>query len=119
MIILNPVITNPGETIAEYSVEYSNGEIQNQKIRRRFEISQIRSRMQSSFVSRQHQDIRSLDFRGPYPDNSWGRWQTGVFVGEPPKSGKVNAKDDYHIRSKPPASWTIYALEIQNPDLSN
>ena len=115
---LNPVTTNPGETIAEYSVEYSNGEIQNQKIRRRFEISQIRSRMQSSFVSRQYQELRSLDFRGPYPDNSWGRWHTGVFVGDLPKSVKINARDDYHIRSKPPASWTIYALEIQNPNLS-
>ena len=114
---LNPVITNPGEILAEYTVEYSNGEIQTQKIRRRYEISQLRSRMQSSFVSRQHQELRSLDFRGPYPDNSWGRWQTGVFVGEPPKSGRVKAEDDYDIRSKPPSSWTIYALKIQNPDL--
>ncbi len=68
--------------------------------------------MQSGFVSRQHQGLSTLPKRGPYPDNAWGRWQTGVMVGDTPSSGRTRAKDDRTGRSNPPASWTIYALEL-------
>jgi len=113
---LNPVVTQPGEHLADYVITYSNGLTQSTKLRRRFEINQIRTRMQSGFSSRQHQDLTSLNFRGPYPDNSWGRWQTGVFVGDPPKSGRTAAKDDYTTRSMPPASWSIFALKLHHPE---
>ena len=72
--------------------------------------------MQSGFTSRQHHGLSTLPFRGPYPDNGWGRWQTGVMVGEPPSSGRTPAKDDRESRSNPIGAWTIFAMEI--PDLS-
>ena len=52
---LNPVVTQPGEHLADYVITYSNGLTQSTKLRRRFEINQIRTRMQSGFSSRQHQ----------------------------------------------------------------
>ncbi|MDA1280593.1 MAG: CehA/McbA family metallohydrolase [Chloroflexi bacterium] len=113
---LNPVVTAPGEHIANYIVEFDDGSEHSQKIRRRFEINQVQTRMQSGFVSRQHQGLSSLPFRGPYPDNAWGRWQTGVMVGDPPLSGRTAARDDRAGRSTPSGSWTIYALEL--PDSS-
>ena len=72
--------------------------------------------MQSGFTSRQHHGLTTIPFRGPYPDNSWGRWQTGVMVGEPPSSGQTPAQDDRESRSNPIGAWTIFAMEI--PDLS-
>ncbi|MDA0597068.1 MAG: hypothetical protein O2921_08700 [Chloroflexi bacterium] len=56
--------------------------------------------------------ISSLPKRGPYPENAWGRWQTGVMVGDPPASGRTPASADKAGRSNPPGSWTVYALEL-------
>ncbi|MBT3995135.1 MAG: CehA/McbA family metallohydrolase [Chloroflexi bacterium] len=109
---LNPVVTAPGEHIADYVIVYENGTEHRQSIRRRFEINQVQTRMQSGFASRQHQGISSLPKRGPYPDNAWGRWQTGVMVGDPPASGRTPASADKAGRSNPSGSWTIYALEL-------
>jgi hypothetical protein len=109
---LNPVVTAPGEHLADYVVVYADGTEHRQMIRRRFEINQVQTRMQSGFSSRQHQELYSLPKRGPYPDNAWGRWQTGVMVGNPPPSGRTAARDDHAGRSNPPGSWTIYALEL-------
>jgi hypothetical protein len=109
---LNPVVTAPGEHIADYVVVYEDGTKHRQSIRRRFEINQVQTRMQSGFSSRQHQGISSLPKRGPYPENAWGRWQTGVMVGDPPASGRTPASADKAGRSNPPGSWTIYALEL-------
>jgi hypothetical protein len=109
---LNPVVTAPGEHIGNYVVVFEDGSEHVQSIRRRFEINQAQTRMQSGFSSRQHQGIQSLPKRGPYPDNAWGRWQTGVMVGPAPTDGRTPAKDDKNGRSDPPASWTIYALQI-------
>ncbi len=109
---LNPVVTARGEHIADYVVVYKDGTEHRQSIRRRFEINQIQTRMQSGFSSRQHQAINSLPKREPYPDNAWGRWQTGVMVGDPPISGRTPASADKAGRSNPPSSWTIYALEL-------
>jgi hypothetical protein len=113
---LNPVVTAPGEHIADYVVVFEDGTEHRQTIRRRFEISQAQSRMQSGFASRQHQGLSSVPKRGPYPENAWGRWQTGVMVGDPPADGRAEAKNDQELRGNPPASWTIYALEL--PDSS-
>ena len=113
---LNPVVTAPGEHIADYVLSFADGSEHRQQIRRRFEINQIQTRMQSGFTSRQHHGLSTLPFRGPYPDNGWGRWQTGVMVGEPPSSGRTPAKEDRESRSNPIGAWTIFALEI--PDLS-
>ncbi|MBN4059296.1 CehA/McbA family metallohydrolase [Dehalococcoides mccartyi] len=112
---LNPVITAPGEHMADYVVVFTDGSEHRQQIRRRFEINQVQTRMQSGFSSRQHQGLSALPFRGPYPDNAWGRWQTGVMVGDPPDSGRTAARDDREGRSNPPGSWTIYALELPDP----
>ncbi len=113
---LNPVVTAPGEHIADYVVVYEDGTEHRQSIRRRFEINQVQTRMQSGFTSRQHQGISSLPKRGPYPNNAWGRWQTGVMVGDVPADGRTPAKLDKSGRSNPPGSWTIYALKL--PDSS-
>jgi hypothetical protein len=109
-------VTAPGEHLADYVVVFEDGSEHRQTIRRRFEISQAQSRMQSGFASRQHQGLSSMPKRGPYPENAWGRWQTGVMVGDPPVDGRTAAKNDKEGRSNPPASWTIYALEL--PDSS-
>ncbi|MCZ6539263.1 MAG: hypothetical protein O6922_05505 [Chloroflexi bacterium] len=113
---LNPVITAPGEHLADYVVVFEDGSEHRQQIRRRFEINQVQTRMQSGFSSRQHQGLSTVPFRGPYPDNAWGRWQTGVMVGDPPVSGRTAARDDLEGRANPAGSWTIYALEL--PDSS-
>ena len=113
---LNPVVTAPGEHLADYIVVYDNGTEHREQIRRRFEINQVQTRMQSGFSSRQHEDLNTLPFRGPYPDNAWGRWQTGVIVGNPPVSGRAAARDFRDGRSNQPGSWSIYALEL--PDSS-
>jgi len=113
---LNPVVTAPGEHIADYIVVFDDGSEHRRSIRRRFEINQVQTRMQSGFTSRQHQGISSLPKRGPYPNNAWGRWQTGVMVGDIPTDGRTPAKLDKAGRSNPPTSWTIYALEL--PDSS-
>ena len=113
---LNPVVTAPGEHLADYVLSFEDGSEHRQQIRRRFEINQVQTRMQSGFTSRQHHGLSTLPFRGPYPDNGWGRWQTGVMVGEPPSSGRTPAKDDRESRSNPIGAWTIFAMEI--PDLS-
>ena len=109
---MNPVVTAPGEHLADYVVVFADGTEHVQKIRRRFEINQVQTRMQSGFSSRQHQGLSSLPFRGPYPDNAWGRWQTGVFVGDPPADGRTPAAADHEGRANPPGSWTLYALEL-------
>ena len=112
----NPVITAPGEHLADYVVVFEDGSELRQQVRRRFEINQVQTRMQSGFSSRQHQGLSTIPFRGPYPDNTWGRWQTGVMIGDPPTSGRTAARADGEGRSNPPGSWTIYALEL--PDSS-
>ena len=109
---LSPVVTAPGEHIADYVVVYDDGSEHRQSIRRRFEINQAQTRMQSGFSSRQHQSPSSIPKRGPYPNNAWGRWQTGVMVGDLPLDGRTAAKNDLEGRGNPPASWTIYALEL-------
>ena len=113
---LNPVVTAPGEHVADYILSFEDGSEHRQEIRRRFEINQVQTRMQSGFTSRQHHGLTTIPFRGPYPDNGWGRWQTGVMVGEPPSSGRTPAQDDREARSNPIGAWTIFAMEI--PDLS-
>ena len=113
---LSPVITAPGEHIADYVVVYDDGSEHRQTVRRRFEINQAQTRMQSGFSSRQHQSPTSIPKRGPYPINAWGRWQTGVMIGDRPVDGRTSAKNDREGRANPSSSWTIYALEL--PDTS-
>jgi hypothetical protein len=113
---LNPVVTAPGEHMADYVVVFDDGSELRQSIRRRFEINQVQTRMQSGFASRQHQGLSSIPKRGPFPNNAWGRWQTGVMVGDAPADGRTTAKSDRAGRSNPPGSWSIYALEL--PDSS-
>ncbi|HIF73192.1 MAG TPA: hypothetical protein EYQ61_11640 [Dehalococcoidia bacterium] len=111
---LNPVVTAPGEHLADYVVVFEDGSEHRQSIRRRFEINQVQTRMQSGFSSRQHQGLSAMPKRGPYPNNAWGRWQTGVMVGDAPADGRTAAKNDRQGRSTPPPSWTIYALELSD-----
>ncbi len=113
---LNPVVTAPGEHMADYVVVFDDGSELRQSIRRRFEINQVQTRMQSGFASRQHQGLSSIPKRGPFPNNAWGRWQTGVMVGDAPADGRTTAKSDRAGRSNQPGSWSIYALEL--PDSS-
>ena len=73
----NPAVTAPGEHLADYVIVYADGCEARVPVRRRFEVNQVNVRSQSGFVSRQHQDLTALEMRGPYPENMWGRFQTG------------------------------------------
>lgn len=111
----NPAVTAPGEHLADYVIVYSDGGEERVPVRRRFEVNQVNVRMQNGFVSRQHQDLQALEMRGPYPENMWGRYQTGVTVGpialvpSPPRSVMPTMM-------APIASWSIYALPNPHPE---
>ncbi len=109
-----PVVTAPGEHLADYVVFYENGETHSTLIRRRFEINQVYTRMQSGFACRPHQDLVPLPMRGPYPENMWGRYQTTASVG--PAGQPASPRDDLEAKMYPAASWSIYALENPNPE---
>src|SRR6266536_1339063 len=51
----NPVVTAPGEHLADYVLEYADGSEHRVAVRRRFEVNQVMARMQSGFLSRPHQ----------------------------------------------------------------
>ena len=112
---VNPVVTAPGERLANYVMVYEDGGEEGVTVRRRFEVNQVNVRSQSGFVSRQHQDIAALEMRGPYPENMWGRFQTGVTVGpivpvlSPPRQSMPTM-------NPPTASWSIYALPNPHPE---
>jgi len=110
----NPVVTVPGEHLADYVMVFEDGSEASTPMRRRFEINQVATRMQSAFASRSHQGLTALDFRGPYPRNMWGRMQTGVFVGEP--GAPPAARDYLESTANPAPSWSIYALPNPHPD---
>jgi hypothetical protein len=72
-------ITRPGEHIAEYVLHYGDGREFRKSIRRRFEISEmIMAFGLQSFAARSHIEPEVLDWRGPYDQRMWGRYQTGV-----------------------------------------
>jgi hypothetical protein len=110
----NPVVTAPGEHLADYVIEYADGGEHRVAVRRRFEVNQVVTRMQSGFMCRPHQGLTPLPMRGPYPAGSWGRYQTGVSI-EP--VGRPHApRDDLRSRTHPSPSWSIYALPNPDPD---
>lgn len=106
------VVTAPGEHLADYVLVYEDGSEERTVVRRRFEINQVATRMQSAFAARPHQGMRALDIRGPYPKNQWGRMQTGVFVGEIEPVERTQPV----LPGVAPASWSIYALPNPHPD---
>ena len=108
----SPVVTAPGEHLADYVLIYEDGSEHRTPVRRRFEINQVSSRMQSAFAARPHQEGMPLDHRGPYPKNTWCRMQTIVNVGEFGPLENVQPVD----QSVAPASWSIYALPNPHPD---
>jgi hypothetical protein len=108
-----PVVTAPGEHLADYVLEYADGSEHRVAIRRRFEVSQATSRMQNGFLCRPHHELTALPMRGPYPTDQWGRYQTGVSYGMP---GSPPAPRDYlRVRTNPGADWSIYALPNPEP----
>jgi len=107
-----PVVTAPGENLGSYVIAYEDGTECPHPIRRRFEINQVASRMQSAFAARPHQGLMALDVRGPYPKNQWGRMQTGVNVGEFGPLERVQGVN----QGISPASWSIFALPNPNPE---
>ncbi|MBM3957023.1 MAG: hypothetical protein FJ313_03095, partial [Gemmatimonadetes bacterium] len=109
----NPVVTAPGEHLADYVLVYEDGSEAATPIRRRFEVNQLMTRMQSGFAARPHQGLTPLDFRGPYPRNMWGRMQTGVFIGDP--AAPPPARDYLESTRYPAPSWSIYALPNPHP----
>ena len=112
---VNPAVTAPGEHLADYVIVYADGYEARIPVRRRFEVNQVNVRSQSGFVSRQHQDLTALEMRGPYPENMWGRFQTGVTVGpiapipSPPRSAMPTMMPSV-------ASWSVYAMPNPHPD---
>ncbi len=110
-----PVVTAPGELLANYVLMFADGTEKSVPIRRRFEITQVLSRMQNAFSARQHQDMETLDFRGPYPADLWGRMQTGVSVGSPLPAPAARDYLAQNPGSNTP-SWSIYALPNLFPE---
>ena len=109
-----PVVTAPGEHLADYVIEYTDGTEHRVPIRRRFEVSQTMTRMQNGFMCRPHYDLTPLPMRGPYPVDLWGRFQTGVSYGPP---GRPTAPRDYlRGRTYPAPDWSIYALPNPEPE---
>lgn len=111
---VQPVVTAPGEHLADYVLVYDDESEHRAPIRRRFEINQVATRMQSAFAARPHQDLTPLDHRGPYPSNEWGRMQTGVFVGPHGPTERVQPVD----QSRAQASWSIHALPNPRPEVA-
>ncbi len=110
-----PVVTAPGEHLADYSIAYENGEQHDVPMRRRFEINQLGLFLQNAFVARQHPQPVPVEFRGPYPPDVWGRSQTGVVLDAiSPRFGA----EHWLGGDMPAASWSIYALPNPIPDLS-
>ena len=109
-----PVVTAPGEHLADYVVVYEDGSTHVAHVRRRFEVNQVYTRMQSGFACRPHQDLVPLPMRGPYPENMWGRYQTIASVG--PAGQPASPRQDLEAKMFPAASWSIYALENPHPD---
>jgi hypothetical protein len=109
----NPVVTAPGEHLANYVLVYADGSEHSTAIRRRFEINQVQTRMQSGFLNRPHQGLTPLPFRGPYPADMWGRYQTGASVG--PAGRPSSPREDTRARIRPAPSWSIYALPNPHP----
>lgn len=110
-----PVVTAPGEHLADYVLVFEDGSTHTTQIRRRFEVNQVYTRMQSGFACRPHQDLTPLPLRGPYPPNMWGRFQTIASVG--PAGQPAAPRDDLESKRHPAASWSIYALPNPNPSL--
>ena len=110
-----PVVTAPGEHLADYVLVYADGTTATTAIRRRFEVNQVMTRMQSGFMCRPHQDLTPMPMRGPYPANMWGRFQTEAAVG--PVGEPASPREDLEARQNPAASWSIYALPNPHPEL--
>ena len=108
------VVTAPGEHLADYVLVYEDGTTHATSIRRRFEVNQVYTRMQSGFVCRPHQELTPMPLRGPYPANMWGRYQTIANIGpaEPPAPPR-SANDG---RRYPAPSWSLYALPNPRPE---
>lgn len=107
------VVTAPGEHIADYVLVYEDGTTHSTPVRRRFEVNQVYTRMQSGFACRAHQDLTPLPMRGPYPENMWGRYQTIANVG--PAGQPASPRADLAGRKYPAPSWSIYALPNPHP----
>ena len=108
-----PTVTAPGEHLADYVVEYADGTEHRVPIRRRFEVNQVQTRMQSGFACRPHLGLTPLPMRGPYPVDMWGRYQTGASVG--PAGRPASPRDDLRNKMYPASSWSIYALPNPEP----
>lgn len=95
-------ITRPGEHLADYILVYADGSEHLQAIRRRFEVNEARIAWgQWAFAALPHFEEAPVDWRGPYPESQWGRYQTGVA--------------EFRIG---PLHYWIYALENPHPDKS-
>ena len=109
-----PIVTAPGEHLADYVIEYADGSEHRVTVRRRFEVTQVSRGMQRGFLCLPHADPIPLPMRGPYPADLWGRYQTGVSEGpafRPPTPRQLIVG-----RSRPAPTWSIYALPNPAPD---
>ncbi|HEV2124204.1 MAG TPA: hypothetical protein VGW38_15690, partial [Chloroflexota bacterium] len=75
-------VLRPGQHVASYVLIYFDGTEHRHPIRWRFEINGGTPMWgQRAFAARPHIMDAPLDFRGPYPANAWGRYQTSVQQG--------------------------------------
>jgi len=103
----NPVDYVPGEVVrlgehvADYVLDYSDGEGSSQSIRRRFEVGEATYTWgQEAFAARPQVEHSPLDWRGPYPATQWGKHQQGVSRNPAPSS----------------LLYWVYALPNSRPD---
>lgn len=108
-----PAVTAPGEHLADYTLVYADGSTHSTAIRRRFEVDQLMTRSQSGFMTRPHLGLTPLPMRGPYPEDMWGRYQTGAAIG--PAGRPPSPREHLQARMKPAPSWSIYALVNPSP----
>ena len=97
---MSGMVVQPGEALAEYTINYADGGAESQTIRRRFEINSTVAWGQLAFAARPQSGMLPADINGPYPRGSWGYWQTGLQM----------------RRARTASNYWIYALPNPHPE---
>lgn len=105
-------VSTPGECVAEYMLDYTDGRSHSQQIRRRFEVHDLVTRWgQMAFLARPHRAERPLEWRGPHGNGEWGMNQTAALL--PAYWGIDNSRP-----AAPLGTYWVYALKNPHPDAS-
>ena len=73
------IIREPGQHLADYVLEYSDGAEHRQAIRRRYEVNDLFVAWgQLAFAAHPHRRVGPTDLRGPHRRGEWGRNQMAI-----------------------------------------